>query len=44
MEVMRCGFRLGYVQWKNTLGFDGNDMVLILQDAFDQDKFFTDQE
>ena len=41
MEVVRDGFRLRDEQREHAFGFDGDDVVLILQDAFDGEEFLA---
>ena|SRR5215467_5887858 len=44
MKIVRSGLGLRYVEWEDAAGLDGNDIVLVLQDTFDQNKFFVDQQ
>jgi hypothetical protein len=40
VEIMGAGFRSGNEQRKHTLGFDGDHVVLILQDPLDHQETF----
>ena len=44
VEVMRNGFRFGDEQRQHALGFDRDDVVLILKDAFDGEEFLAGQQ
>lgn len=40
MEIVRDGFSFGDEQWQHTFGFDGDYIILILQNPFDCQKPF----
>ena len=44
MKVVRSGFRLSDEERRDAFGFDGNDIVLILQDAFDGEEALAGQQ
>src|SRR5437588_12243049 len=44
MKIVGNSLRLSYVKGGKAAGFHGDDIVLILQDAFDQNEFLADQE
>ena len=44
VEIVRDGFGFRDEQRQHAFGFDGDDVVLILQDAFDGEKFLAGQQ
>jgi len=44
VKIVRTGFGLGDEEGKDAFGFDGDDIILILQNAFDHEKAFGDQQ
>jgi hypothetical protein len=44
MKIVRDGFGFGDEQGLDAFGFDGDDVVLILQDAFNGEEFLAGQQ
>ena len=44
VKVMRTGLRLRDAKRRDTASFDGNDSILILQDAFHHQELFSREQ